>query len=225
MSEQVRIVGAMGRVGVLGASRRLPLLVAALGLGCEPLAPLAAAPPVVTVAPPALPPPPLEPPPEALPASCGLLEIERDDLVSRRGAGVHHPERERLEHALASCRVDVRAEHAYCVEHVLGEGSALRARYGPAHPAIQRLSIERARCERWFGETLALGREAPRCVEAEAKGEAPSECRLRADTPPTAAQCASWAAARDALRAAGKGRKHPEMLAAEARLATCDARK
>lgn len=132
-----------------------------------------------------------------LPKDCGALIIEREKLLGR-GAGEKHPRLVATERAIAGvCTEASRAASlsAACTRlHV--EYYDASVRYGPNHPALQALTRARKACPP-VNDVLEARKASP---------------------PP---DCVALRAERDALVAAGKGERHPQMVAAVARLSVC----
>lgn len=182
-------------VGAVGAALH--------GAACEPA--VVAAPLATATAAPQPPPPPRardRAPVDVaagLPQDCGALIIERQRLIGR-GAGEKHPRLLATESAIATiCTEATRKDSLVdACAHLVIEHAEARSRYGPNHPVMQELEHARTVC--------------PSTDEM-------IEVRARRPRPPP--DCVALRAERDALIAAGKGPRHPRMIAAEARLQAC----
>ena len=134
-----------------------------------------------------------------LPRDCGELIIERQKLVGR-GAGEKHPRLLATESAIATICTEATRKDSLVdactrlmIEHAEG-----RSHYGPNHPVMKELEHARKVC--------------PSTDEM-------IEVRARRPHPPP--DCVALRAERDALIAAGKGERHPLIMAADARLEAC----
>ncbi len=134
-----------------------------------------------------------------LPSSCGALELERVALVAS-GKGERHPAMVRVDDAHRACGHDADADRRACAavrRRVLVDEAA---GYGPRHPTAVAANAQLSLCAAW---------------ESAAGPDAPAPPR------PTSRDCARWRAEQDELRAKGKGERHPDVLAVEAKLAMC----
>lgn len=134
-----------------------------------------------------------------LPSSCGALDLERVALVAS-GKGERHPAMVRIDGARSACAHDADADRRACAGVRRRALAHVGAGYGPRHPRTVAANAQLSLCATWEG---AAGPEAP------------------SPPRPTDGDCARWRREQTELRAKGKGERHPDVLAVEAKLAMC----